>query len=122
MPLMQIAERRVGPVTILTLTGRLILDEGEALLRQRIDALVDDGRLDIVLNLHDVNYIDSCGVGAVVSKYVSVRRRGGELKVVCPSDRCRRVLCVSGLLKIFQPCESEEVAVRGLLARHELPV
>ena len=122
MPLMQIAERRVGPVTILTMSGRLILGEGEDLLRQRIDALVEEERLDIVLDLHDVTYIDSCGVGAVVAKHVSVTRRGGDLKVVCASDRCRRVLSVAGLLKILQPYESEEVAVRALLARHELSV
>jgi len=117
MPHMQIAERRVGPVTILTLSGHLVLGDGDLLLKERIDRLLAEERVDIVLNLHDVDSIDSCGVGVVVSRYVSVRKRGGDLKVLCPSDRCRRVLSLAGLLNIFQPCESEEDAIRRLPAQ-----
>jgi len=117
---MQIGERRVGPVTILTLTGHLVLGDGDLLLKDRVDRLVAEDRLDIVLNLDNVDYIDSCGLGVVVSRYVSVRKLGGDLKVLCPSDRCRRVFGIAGLLNIFQPCESEDDAIRGLLARHTI--
>ena len=118
MPLMQITERRVGPVTVLTLSGHLILGDGDLLLKERVDSLVGEGCLDIILNLHDVDFIDSCGLGVVVSRYVSLKKKGGELKVLCPSDRCRRVFGIAGLLNIFQPCESEDDAIRGLLARY----
>ena len=76
MPPLQIAERRVGDVTFLTLAGRLILDEGENPLRARIDALIRERRIDVVLDLHDVTYLDSCGVGALVEKCVSLRKAG----------------------------------------------
>jgi anti-sigma B factor antagonist len=111
MPQLTITERRYGGVTVLSLDGRLVLEEGDAPLRDRIDALVNDGRIDIVLNMHDVNYIDSCGVGAIVSKFVSLKRRGGQLKLVCPSMRCQHVLEITHLMPVFQVFESDEAAV-----------
>lgn len=112
MSRIQIDERRVGDVTALTLSGRLVLDEGDAPMRERIDALVQEGRVDIILNLQNVNYIDSCGVGSVVAKFLSVRRRGGDLKLVCLSERCRHVLEITGLIPILAPLDSEEEALR----------
>jgi anti-sigma B factor antagonist len=112
MSRMQIAERRVGGVTVLKLKGRLVLEEGDVPLRERIDALIQEGRVDIILNLHDVNYIDSCGVGSVVAKFLSVRRRGGDLKLVSLSERCRHVLEITGLLPILAPLDSEDEALR----------
>ena len=114
MSRMQIAERRVGDVTVLKLTGRLVLEEGDVPLRERIDALIQEGRVDIILNLQDVNYIDSCGVGSVVAKFLSVRRRGGDLKLVSLSERCHHVLDITGLLPIFEPLDSEDEALRRI--------
>ena len=108
-----ISERRVGDVTILGLAGRLVLDDGDVLLRRRIDALNDDGRAQIVLNLHDVTYIDSCGIGVLVDLFHKVRRHDGHLKIVCPSQRCRRVLALTHLLTVFDPFESEDEALRS---------
>lgn len=116
MPHIQIDERRVGDFTVLTLRGRLVLDEGEAPLREHIDALIAEGRHHVVLNLHDVNYIDSSGVGSIVSKYLSLCRRGGNLKLVDLSDRTHRVLQITGLLPILPPFGSEEEALRSFAA------
>jgi anti-sigma B factor antagonist len=118
MPL-QIVERRVGDVTFLTLSGRIVLEEGVAALGRAVDALVQEGRLDVVLDLHDVTYIDSCGIGTLVAKCVSLRKAGGDLELLCPSDRCRRMLEVTGLLEaVFDVCESEAAALSHAAARH----
>lgn len=109
----QIAERRIGNVTVLKLTGRLVLGEGDQVLRERIDTLLQEGRIHIVLNLHDVSYVDSCGVGVLAAKYLSVHKRGGTLKLVCPSERCRHVLSITHLLPMFDLYDSDEAAIRS---------
>ena len=119
MPPLQIAERRVGNVTFLALAGRLILEEGENPLRERVDELIREGRIDVVVDLHDVTYIDSCGVGALVAKCVSLRKAGGDLMLLCPSERCRHTLEITGLLRqVFEVCATEEAALDRLAARH----
>lgn len=119
MPAMQLSERRIGAVSILELAGRLVLDEGEVPLREHIDALIAEGRIDLVLNLHDVTYMDSCGIGALVESYQHLRRLGGNLKLLCPTERCRRMLAVTHLLSIFESYESEDAAVRSFLETQE---
>ena len=122
MPGMQISEERVGEVTILTASGRLVLGEGDVLLRERIDALILESRIDIVLNAHDLTYVDSSGIGALVAKYVSLRQRGGNLKLVCPSDRCRRVLAITHVLPLFDVHESNEAAIRSFAVTDDSPI
>ena len=79
---MTVVERRLGNVTVLDLAGRLVFGEGVAVLRAHINEIVDQGRLNIVLNLRDVTYIDSSGIGELVSAYTAVRKEGGELKLL----------------------------------------
>ena len=122
MPPLQIVERRVGDVTFLTLSGRIVLEEGERALRDTIDGLIREGRLDVVLDLHDVTYVDSCGIGTLVAKCVSLRKAGGDLELLCPSHRCRRMLEITGLLEaVFDVCESEADALSHVAARHHHP-
>ena len=103
----------------LSLTGRLVLEDGDVALRNRIDALVSEGRRDVVLDLHNLTYIDSCGIGTLVAKCVSLRKVGGDLALLCPSQRCRRMFELTGLLEtVFDLCESEEEAISRLAARH----
>jgi anti-sigma B factor antagonist len=115
---MTLTERRVGDVTILGLTGRLVYDEGDEELRARVNQLVAEGRLKIVLDLSQVTYIDSCGLGALVGKFVSVRRKGGDLKLLNPSPRSERVIDISGLMNVFETFESEAEAVSSFAAKH----
>lgn len=117
MPHIQIDEHRVGEVTVLRLRGRLVLEEGDAPLREHIDALIAAGRTEVVLNLHDVNYIDSSGVGSIVAKYLSLRKRGGDLKLVDLSERTHHVLEITGLLPILLPFGSEDEALRSLAVK-----
>ena len=117
-PRITISERRIGDVTILDLHGRLVFDEGDTSCAERIDRLIRQGRIQILVNLQDVNYIDSAGVGALVSKYVTLRRRNGNLKLLCLSERVRHVISIAQLLRVFESFESEELAVRSFAPVH----
>lgn len=110
---MSITERTIGDVTILELTGRLVLYEGEALLKARINDLVASGRTKILLDLRHVDYIDSAGVGAVIAKYLSVRRSGGDLRLLHLTHRTTKVLSITRLLGVFDAFTDEEEALRS---------
>ena len=114
---MKITESRVGDVTILDLYGRLVMDEDTS-CTEHIDLLVREGRIRILLNLRDVTYIDSAGVGALIAKYVSLRRRGGDLRLISLSYRVRRVITIAHLLEVFDTFESEDLAVRSFSVLH----
>jgi anti-sigma B factor antagonist len=107
---LEIAERVVGAVTILDMQGRLVLDETE-FFRRRIDELVRQNRLQILLNLKAVTYIDSAGVGMMVGKYLSVRRLGGDVKLLHLTARSYRVMTITKLLTVFEAFDSEEQAI-----------
>ena len=112
-----INERRVGDITILEVTGRIVFYDGAAILRAHINELVDQARLRFVLDLRGVTYIDSFGVGVIAAKYVSVRRKGGEIKLLKLSPRSHQVMTISGLLRIFEAYDSEEDALRSFSTR-----
>jgi anti-sigma B factor antagonist len=114
---LQITERRTGDVTILDLAGRVVLGEGDTPFRQAIDALVKEGRLKIVLNLKDVTYIDSAGVGVMVGKLVSLRRQGGDIKILTLVQRNLRVMTITKLVTVFEIFESEDEAVKSFQVR-----
>jgi len=110
---MTLKERRVGDVSILDLKGRLVLEEGDDILRSRINDLVSEGRIKIVVNLQDVTYVDSCGVGVLIAKYVSVRKKGGDVKLLHLTPRSHRLMEISKLLNVFETFDSEERAVES---------
>jgi len=117
-PRIKISERRLGDVTILDLRGRLVFDEGDASIVEHIDLLIGQGRIQIILNLQGVGYIDSAGVGAIVAKFVTLRKRGGDLKLLRLSYRVRRVIKIAHLLTVFETFESEDLAVRSFAPLH----
>jgi anti-sigma B factor antagonist len=108
---MVIHERRVGAVTILALTGRLVLDDGDGLLRERVDALVNSGDVRIVIDFSDLDYVDSAGIGVLIAKYLSVRRKGGSLKLLHLSMRAHHALEITHLLTVFETFEDEAAAI-----------
>jgi anti-anti-sigma factor len=110
---MTITERRIGDVTLLQVAGRVVFGDGAPELRARINDLLDEARLKFLLELRGVTYIDIFGVGVLAAKYVSVRRKGGDMKLLRLSPRTHRVMRISGLLKIFESFESEEEGVRS---------
>jgi anti-sigma B factor antagonist len=112
-----ISERRIGDVTILEVRGRVVFYDGAAVLRVRINDLLDEARLKFLLDLRGVTYIDSFGVGVIAAKYLSVRRKGGDLKLLCPSERTHHILSTAGLMRIFDSFDSEDEALRSFQAR-----
>jgi anti-sigma B factor antagonist len=113
---MQIEERIVDDVTILDLKGKMTLGEGDELLKDKVNSLVSQGHKKIVLNLEDVPYIDSAGLGEIVRTYTTVSRQQGKLKLLNVSKRVYDLLVITKLLTIFDSYDSEEDAVRSFAA------
>jgi anti-sigma B factor antagonist len=113
---MQIEERVVDDVTILDLKGKMTLGEGDELLKDKVNSVVSQGHKKIVLNLEDVPYIDSAGLGEIVRTYTTVSRQQGKLKLLNVSKRVYDLLVITKLLTIFDSYESEEDAVRSFAA------
>ena len=112
---LHIADRVVSGVTILDMQGRLVLDETDY-FRRRVEDLIRENRLYIVLNLKGVTYIDSAGVGMMVGKFLSVRRLGGDIKLLHLSPRSYRVMTITKLLTVFDAFDSEEQAIAAFAA------
>ena len=108
-----IAERESADVTILTLSGQLVLDDGDLAFRKRIHELVALGRIKIVLDLAGVTYIDSAGVGMVVSKLKTLRERGGDMKLLNLNMRGLRIFGITKLMFVFDTFDSEVMAVKS---------
>jgi anti-sigma B factor antagonist len=112
-PRTEIVERMAGDVTILDLKGRLVVGDGDALFLDTLNRLVQEGRFKILLNLNEVTYVDSGGLGVLVSKYISLCRRGGILKLCRVQDRPLRVLGITKLTTVFESFESEAAALKS---------
>jgi anti-sigma B factor antagonist len=110
---MQISERTIGDVTILDLRGRLVAGDGDEELREAVNRLVGLGQRKVLLNLQDVPYIDSGGLGVLVSKYITMRRRDGVLKLCNLGPRAAHVLAITKLLTIFEAYGSETDGVNS---------
>jgi len=110
---MQIDERKVGDVTILDLKGKMTLGDGDELLRNKINSLIQAGAKKMVLNLGDVPYIDSAGLGEVVRTYTTVSRQGGALKLLNLTKRIQDLLSITKLLTVFETFDTEAEAVKS---------
>jgi anti-sigma B factor antagonist len=110
---MQIDERAVGEVMILDLKGKITLNEGDEVLKDKINSLIMQGKKKILLNLADVPYIDSAGLGEIVRTYTTVSRQGGQLKLVNLTKRITDLLMITKLLTVFETFEVEQDAIKS---------
>ena len=110
---MQVIERRIGDVTILQLIGRLELETGDLILRDTINHLVEEGQVKLVLDMKDVTRLDSAGIGMLVSKYLTVRRAGGTIKLLHPTERTDHLMDITKLTTVFQVFDDEASAVKS---------
>ena len=110
---MQIDQRAVGDVVVLDLKGKITLGEGDELLKDKVNSLVNQGHKKIVLNLAEVPYIDSAGLGEVVRTYTTVSRQGGTMKLLNLTKRITDLLSITKLLTVFETYYSEADAVRS---------
>jgi anti-sigma B factor antagonist len=113
---LQLAERSAGDVVILELHGHLVFDEGDRALREYVRKLAAEGRRSILIDLGDVSYIDSGGVGTLVQLYTELTNLGGQLKLLHPSPHSERVLEITRLVSVFEIFEDEEEALRSMTA------
>jgi len=110
---MQIEERAVGDVVVLDLKGKITLGEGDELLKDKVNSLVNQGKKKIVLNLAGVPYIDSAGLGEVVRTYTTVSRQGGSLKLLNLTKRIEDLLSITKLLTVFDTYDNEAEAIKS---------
>ncbi len=110
---MKATSRQVGGVTIVDLSGRITLGEGSVVLRDTIRDLVSKGKNKILLNLADVTYIDSSGIGELVSAFTTVRNQGGELKLLKLTKKVHDLLQITKLYTVFDIKDDEAVAVQA---------
>jgi anti-sigma B factor antagonist len=108
-----IETREVAHVTILDIQGRIVLGDEIGQLREAVRSLVADGKKKIVLNLAEVDYIDSSGVGELVGCFTTVRNAGGELKLLNLTQKVHDVLHVTKLYTVFDIRDDEFTAVKS---------
>ena len=106
--------RRLDDVVILDLSGRITMGEGTLVLRDQIQKLLGHGDRKFLLNLADVNYIDSSGLGELVTSFTTVRNQGAELKLLNLTHRVQDLLQITKLLTVFEVFNSEAEALKTM--------
>ncbi len=105
--------REVGDVTVVDVSGRITLGEGSSAMRDTLRDLVSHGKKKVLLNLSDVTYIDSSGIGELVSGFTTVANAGGKLKLLGLTKRVKDLLQITKLYTVFDVHEEEAHAVRS---------
>lgn len=108
---MKITTRTVGDVTILDCSGKITLGEGTMAVRNTVREVLKNGGRKIILNLGDVNYIDSSGIGELVSTYTSVTNQGGKLILLNLTKKIQELLAITKLLTVFEVHDDEQKAL-----------
>jgi anti-sigma B factor antagonist len=110
---MKVSNRQVDGVTVVDMSGRITLGEGSVVLRDTIRDLIGKGQKKILLNLGDVTYIDSSGIGELVSAFTAVRREGGELKLLNLTKKVHDLLQITKLYTVFDIKDDEAAAIQS---------
>ena len=110
---MKASNRQVDGVTVVDMSGRITLGEGSVVLRDSIRDLIGKGQKKILLNLGDVTYIDSSGIGELVSAFTAVRREGGELKLLKLTKKVHDLLQITKLYTVFDIKDDEAAAIKA---------
>ena len=108
---MKIEMRTIGDVHILDCSGKITLGEGTMSIRNTVRDVLQNGAKKIILNLADVTYIDSAGVGELVSTYTTTVNKGGKLKLLKLTNKLRELLTITKLLTVFEIYDDEKVAL-----------
>lgn len=109
----KLTTRQVGDVTVIDASGRITLGEGSSTFRDAIREMTAKGNKKLLLNLADVSYIDSSGIGEMVSGFTSVTNQGGQLKLLNLTKRVKDLLQITKLYTVFEVFEDEAAAVRS---------
>ncbi|HEV3468400.1 MAG: STAS domain-containing protein [Acidobacteriota bacterium] len=110
---LNIRERQAGDVTILDMDGKITIGEGSVSLRGAIRRLIEEGKKKILLNLSGVGYVDSSGIGELVSSYTTTSSKGGQLKLLNLTQKIQDLLAITKLLTVFDVYEDEATALNS---------
>ena len=108
---MKIETRTVGDIHVLDCSGKITLGEGTMAIRNKVREVLKNGGKKIILNLSDVNYIDSSGIGELVSSFTTVTNAGGQLKLLNLTKKIQELLAITKLLTVFSVYQSEQEAI-----------
>jgi len=109
----KLSTRQVGDVSVVDVAGRITLGEGSSALRDALRDMVSKGQKKILLNLGEVSYIDSSGIGELVSAYTTVKNQGGELKLLNLTKKVHDLLQITKLYTVFDVRDDETTAVKS---------
>ena len=110
---LNIKERQAGDVTILDMDGKITIGDGNVALRSAIRRLIEEGKKKILLNLSGVGYVDSSGIGELVSSYTTTSSKGGQLKLLNLTQKIHDLLTITKLLTVFDVYEDEATALNS---------
>jgi anti-sigma B factor antagonist len=110
---MELAERKVGGVTIVDISGRMVASENPGRLKDKVTSLIFQGDKHIILNLGDVSYVDSSGLGEMVACHGSAVRGGGEIKLANTGKRIKDLLVMTKLVTVFDAHDTEDAALKS---------
>ena len=110
---MKASNRQVNGVTVVDMSGRITLGEGSVILREAVKDLLGKGQKKILLNLSEITYIDSSGIGELVSAFTSVRNQGGELKLLKLTKKVHDLLQITKLYTVFDIKDDEATAIQS---------
>jgi anti-sigma B factor antagonist len=112
---LEIRERSVESITILDLAGRITIGEGSVQLRDAVSNLLSADRTHIILNLEAISYVDSSGIGELISRFTTTKNSGGHLKLLKVPKKIKDLLMITKLLTVFEIHEDETTAVNSFL-------
>ncbi len=110
---LNIRERQAGDVTILDMEGKITIGEGSVAVRSAVRRLLEEGKKKILLNLAAVGYVDSSGIGELVSSFTTINREGGQLKLLNLTQKIQDLLAITKLLTVFDVYEDESSALNS---------
>lgn len=110
---LSINQRTAGDVTILDLSGKITIGAGSVQLREAVRKLIESNNKKILLNLGDVSYVDSSGIGELVSSFTTTSNAGGHLKLLNLTKKIQDLLAITKLLTVFETFTTEEEALKS---------
>ncbi len=110
---MRASLRQVGNISIIDLSGRITIGEGDVIMREKVSEVVDEGQKNIILNLNKVTYMDSAGIGELVACLKRVKEKGGMIKLLNASGKVHDLLQLTKLEDIFESYKDEKEAINS---------
>lgn len=114
---MTVSERTSGSVTILDISGHVTLNDGADQIRDKVKAVLAEGKRHVLINLGQVSYMDSAGLGELVQAYSTVSKQGGSLKLLSPTKRLKDLLVITKLATVFESHDDEATAIASYVKK-----